>query len=98
MSSKRKTMQAHAKLRFRQRAGLSLTPEIHKQFLNQIWNRQAEFVEKQSCRVSIFLVTYDNQKLKVAYDKDRKLIITCLPACEEHENPWDVIDRLTNGR
>jgi hypothetical protein len=40
---------------------------------------EAQFVEKQSNRVSIFQLTYKEKSVKVVYDKLRKTIVSFLP-------------------
>jgi len=44
------------------------------------------FIERQSNRVTIFLVQHGEQKIRVVYDKQRKTIATCLPMHSDPEH------------
>lgn len=69
----------HAKRRFKARLGLRLTPKLYAAMIQNIQDGDAELVEKQSNRVSIFKVELDGNKLSVVYDKNTKAIVTVLP-------------------
>ncbi len=77
--SKKKTLEAHAKRRFYERHGIKLTPEMNKNLIQQIQNGQAEHLEKQSNRISVFKVQAEEQFIRVVYDRSRKVLVTALP-------------------
>ena len=76
--SKIVSQKEHAYRRLKQRFGIILTDELHKEFIKKIISSEGKFVEKQSCRVSVWDVKYEGQTIRLVYDKVRKVIITCL--------------------
>lgn len=81
MPSKNKCQKTHFKRRLKQRYGLNIGKEGIKKIIDMIKNGNAEFVEKQSNRISIFNVEYEEEKIRVVYDKNRKNLVSALP-CE----------------
>jgi len=71
---------SHAKRRFKARLGLKLTPKLYASMIQDIQGGQAELVDKQSNRVSIFRLEVDGHTVKVVYDKHTKAIVTVLPS------------------
>ncbi len=74
--TKRYYQYRHARRRARTRYGVDLTDRDLDEMISEIQAGQAEHVEKQSNRVSVFIV---RDKFKVVYDKVRKSIATFLP-------------------
>lgn len=74
-----KVLRRHAGLRAAQRYGICLGQKEHDEMVYQIKRQKAKFVERQSNRVTIWIVEIDGQKIKVCYDAHRKAVITCLP-------------------
>jgi len=66
-------------VRAAQRYGVCLGKEEHEELVQQIHKQKAQFVERQSLRVTVWIVELDGTKMKVCYDSNRKAIITCLP-------------------
>ena len=70
--SKKRRQTSHAKRRFKQRLGRVLTNKLTNEIIKAIQTGKAEFVEKQSNRVSKF----EYNDWVIIYDKNRKTIIT----------------------
>lgn len=68
----------HACRRACERFGLRLTENDIWEIIRKIQNNDAEHLYKQSNRVSHFLLTYDEQKMIVVYDKLRNMVVTFL--------------------
>ena len=81
--TKTKSLRAHLKRRFLERFGVEINRIDEIQMLNQIQNKEAEFIEKQSIRVSVFDVKLNEVKYRVVYDKNRKHLVTVLPYYEK---------------
>lgn len=77
--TKKQAQRIHARTRFKQRCNIEFTRKMRFYFINCIQNWKAEFLEKQSLRVSLFRVMYEGKSFKVVYDKKRKEIVTVLP-------------------
>ena len=69
----------HAKNRARQRYGINVGDSMLNRMVNIIQCGDAEVVEKQSNRVSVFLVIYQEETYRVVYDSKTKTIATFLP-------------------
>jgi hypothetical protein len=76
--SKAESQRAHACRRASERYDLQLSDEKLASLVRQIMTGRAQFIEKQSNRVSIFQVDVEGRHAFVAYDKHRKSIITFL--------------------
>lgn len=74
-----------------QRFGIKLDRNTHTQILSKIQTGQAVFISKQSNRVSLFWVDYNGMKLKIVYDKERKLIVTVMGSQEWSEEDTDYL-------
>jgi len=77
--SKTKALVRHAKIRARERYGISLDENKMRSIVRKIQMGHATFLKKQSNRVSIYLIEVDGQMMRVVYDKLRKVLVTCLP-------------------
>lgn len=69
----------HAFKRAAQRYELDFTKRMKQEIVSQIQSGDAEFIEKQSNRVSLFWVNINDKHCKVVYDKIRKSIVSFLP-------------------
>lgn len=74
-----KVLKRHAGLRAAQRYGIYFGEEEHQEAVRQIKRQEAKFVERQSIRVTVWIVEIEDVKMKVCYDSQRKAVITCLP-------------------
>lgn len=63
----------------RQRFGIEANKTDLDNIIEQIESGRAIFIEKQSNRVSAFLVELKDIKMAVIYDKQRNMVVTCLP-------------------
>lgn len=76
--SKARAQVSHALRRFKERFGITLYEHQYHDFIKQIQRGDAEFIDRQSHRVSRFWVKLDDQRFAVAYDKERQTIVTVL--------------------
>ena len=91
MNAKQKAERVHAKRRAKSRYGLDFTKEVRRSFKTIIQSNKAKFVLRQSRRVSVFEIPYDNKTYKVVYDKLRGEIVTFLPSeGDTHELDNDI--------
>ena len=79
MPSKSKRQKKHFKFRCLQRHGLVITNQQYTKLIENIQIGNAEFIEKQSNRVSVFRVKIDEKNFRVIYDKQRKTLVSALP-------------------
>lgn len=77
--SKTSAQQKHARSRAMQRFGINLTPAKQAAIVRMIQTGRAEKVDRQSHRVTRWLVTIDGDRMFVVYDKQRKTIATVMP-------------------
>lgn len=78
MSLKDKQQRQHAKFRALQHFGVDLSNKEYDDLVSQITNGTAKFIEKQSDRVSVFLVVMRGTAVKAIFDKKRNTIVTFL--------------------
>ena len=78
----------HALQRFGERMGFGLSSETYNSLVEQIQQGKATFVRKQSNRVTVWRLYYEGKPVRVAYDKQRHLIVTFMP--EEAERIVDM--------
>lgn len=76
--SKAKTQRIHAARRCFQRYGFRLSKRQQDQIVHQIELGDAELVEHQTNRVSVFKANCEDQELYVVYDKKRKTLASVL--------------------
>lgn len=69
----------HAKRRAVERYSLDLNRQDLRNIVTVIQSNKATPVEKQSHRVTVFDLTYNEVDVRVVYDKQRKTIVTFLP-------------------
>lgn len=81
MDRKKKAQKSHAKARAVQRYGITLKEHEYQEICK--WIAQADpraiWLEKQSLRVSLYAVRWQEQWLPVVYDKHRHSIASILP-------------------
>jgi len=78
-TSKAKCQRIHAKNRASRRYGLKLNRFDRKAIVSQIRNGDCKLVEKQSNRVSIYNLTYNEIPVQVVFDHQRGEIVSFLP-------------------
>lgn len=83
---KKTSERIHAKKRALQRYDLVFTKKVRNEVKAKIRNSKGKFLFRQSRRVTVWQVEYDNKPLKVVYDTLRGEIVTFLP-----------LDEITNG-
>jgi hypothetical protein len=79
VSDKARAQTKHAKRRAFERYGVELNRHQLRELADLIRTGKAEFVEKQSHRVSVFRVPIGDTTARVVYDRQRKTIVTFLP-------------------
>lgn len=81
--TKKTSQSMHARKRAIERFGLKYNRFVRKELVKMIQNGKAEFIEKQSNRVSKWRILYDGRWIDVIYDGRRKTIVTFLYIDEE---------------
>lgn len=76
--SKRTSQIKHAQKRFKHRYGITLSKEQYNDMLAQIHQGKAEFICKDTHRISKFWVMIEGMRVPVVYDRTRKSIVTVL--------------------
>lgn len=79
MASKDKTQKRHALRRIAERFGVAAPRGEYERLLQDIRAGRAEFMEKQSKRVSVFRTDISGKPARVWYDKDRHTVVTVFP-------------------
>ena len=78
MKNKRRAQIIHANARAVERVGIIFSEKKNEEVVKMIQDKQAVFVRRQSKRVSIWDVCFEGTEMRVAYDKDRKVIVTVM--------------------
>lgn len=81
MCSKKQAQKRHGQRRLKARFNLEVDPEI---LVQMIQNNEGEFIERQSTRITVWHLLVDGRKIRVVYDKERKVIVTALYPEEEY--------------
>ena len=76
--SKRRDQQRHARKRAQQRLGMNIGAAQQEEIVGKIQSGEAAFVRKDSNRVSLFDVEFQEVTLRVAYDRQRKSLATIM--------------------
>ena len=77
---KENAQRQYAGLRAGVRYGVTLSPVENEQLVERIQKREGvEFLERQSKRVTVWLINHDGAEIPAVYDKQRKTIVTVLP-------------------
>ena len=74
---------AHTRRRARERYGIDLTTENQKKVVRSIQEGRGFFLGRQSLRVTEWDVPFEDVKLRVIYDSEREVLVTCLPPLGE---------------
>lgn len=69
----------HAKMRALERYGLDLSDDEYYQIRNLITGNKSKPLHRQSNRVALHEVEWNNTKMIVVYDSKRKTIVSFLP-------------------
>lgn len=77
--SKAKSQEIHAKRRAFERYGLTLNNSDLAEIKNQIQFGEAQHLESQSNRVSVFSLNMAGTEVPVVYDTSRKTVVSFLP-------------------
>ena len=75
---KRKNQIKHARRRFEARFDISLNSNQYTQLVNRIKKGKAEFVRRQSNRVTLWDIEFEGNLIRVVYDKKTSAIVTAL--------------------
>jgi hypothetical protein len=75
---KKKSQFIHAQKRLIKRHSILPSKNLFNEWVKSIQNGKAEFIDRQLNRLTRWLVEYDNKKIPVVYDKERKSIVTIL--------------------
>lgn len=82
--NKLKAERIHAKSRFWERFDITLNKRDYRELCEQIKSGKAQFINRQSNRVTKWLVKYKNEQIIAVYDKIRHQIITFYPLDEDY--------------
>lgn len=85
----------HAKKRFMERYGLSVTTKDLGVMVSQIQNGQAEFIRRASTRVTIWDILFESKKMRVVYDRNTHNIVTVFPLNVHNAQKEEVKDERT---
>lgn len=87
MASKTVNQRFHAKRRASERFGLSLNRHQYRDLVRLIQGGKAEFIGRESLRLSHWLVTWEEKQMHVVYDSSRHTVVTLmLPGSIFHSN------------
>lgn len=78
MPRKEKNQRHHAKQRAIERYGVWLTNADYDRLCAQIRNQKAEFLSRQTNRITLYRVRFEDRDLYAAYDKKRHVICSFL--------------------
>ena len=97
---KRKNQIKHARKRFEARFDISLNENQYIQMVNRIKKGKAEFVRRQSNRVTLWDIEFEGHLIRVVYDKKTSAIVTALypdrQTLEEFEERKEHDQRTSN--
>ena len=82
---------AHAKRRALERYGLDINRRRMKEIVVLLQAGLAEFLERQSCRISLWKMNIDGVDVRVVYDNKRKTIVSFLPLEDQWKMEEEVI-------
>ena len=77
--TKAESQRWHAKRRARERYHLDINRFVYKTIIADILSGKAKKLEKQTHRVTTYLIRIEDEEYPIAFDKIRKEIITFLP-------------------
>lgn len=76
--SKARAQFKHAAKRLSERFDIIIGPQLYGHFVEEIQTGKAEFMRKQSNRVTLWRTQHEGQSIVLVYDKQRKTIVTAL--------------------
>ena len=91
MKGKSRALFIHAKNRAKERFGIDMNADVHREIVDIIQKNKAKFVQRQSNRVTIWDVDYRYYKLRVVYDKNRGQVVTFLNR-DGYMNAWERLE------
>lgn len=77
--TKAKSQMIHTIRRCYQRHGIRLSRKKYKEIIEQIKGGEAELIEVQTNRVSIYKIHFKGEEVLVVYDSQRKSLASILP-------------------
>lgn len=77
--NKARAQRAHAKARAAQRYNLRLNRSSLRLLVQAIQANKAQFLWRESNRVTVWDIEFAGTLIRVVYDSFRKTIVTCLP-------------------
>jgi hypothetical protein len=80
--NKVRAQRVHAKRRAYERYGLTLNRLDLRGMVQQIQGGRAVFVERESLRLTRWIVVVHDLHVTVVFDAQRHAIVTCLPLCD----------------
>ena len=83
---------SHAKRRFKERFGVSLTKRLRQRIISRIRKDEAMFLARKDGRVRIWLVEIDEMLIKVVMDMGNNQIITCMTPTDKEETQFYLSD------
>lgn len=78
-NDKKHAQTRHAARRALERYGIEFTQHKREKMIKMIQTGEAQVVRKQSHRVTIFSLIFEEKEVVVVYDKERKNIASFLP-------------------
>lgn len=78
MRRKKRDQQRHTQQRALARTGLNISARQQDAIVQQIQRGECTLVRKQSNRVTVFDVEYEEMTLRVVYDRQRKSLATIM--------------------
>jgi len=87
------TLRNHATIRCSQRYGVHLSDELHDGLVKSIERGTALLRGRRSIRVATYTVWLDGSAYHVAYDHQRRALVTFLP-----KDKWDTVEPPTLNR
>ena len=76
--SKKRDQQRHTQQRAMARTGLNISARQQEAIVQMIQRGEGTLIRKQSNRVSVFDVDYEETTLRIVYDRHRKSIATIM--------------------
>lgn len=86
MPSKKINQKYHAKYRAKERYGLTINKEKYQKLVEKIRSGKSISSEKQSNRITIHTLMFEDELVRVVYDKNRKTVVTFLPSLQLKES------------
>lgn len=83
MKKKRRTKKANSRAHFSKRTQerflVAMNRDQQREIVNKIQDNKAEFYDRQSLRVTRWVVEINGKKAIVVYDAKRKVLVTAMP-------------------